>query len=86
MLDVHVFEVNGFLSRERVKNALEQGPVLVAIHPLLVYPGLHFLEFETGERVEGEPEPVPSFYHKITNEETFCCTGQVEYSNHVVHF
>ena len=58
-----------------MENALEQGPVLVAMHPMLIGIGLHFFELEAGVGVKGEPEPVFPWYHKVTNEQTLGCTG-----------
>lgn len=86
MLDIQIFEVDGLLGRKRVENALEQGPVLVAMHPMLIYTRLHLFKFEAGEGVKGEPEPVFPFYHKVTDEQTLCCACQVQDSDHVVHF
>ena len=69
-----------------MENALEQGPVLVTMHPMLIYTGLHLFEFEAGERVKGEPEPVLPFDHKVADEQTLCCSCQVQDSDHVIHF
>ncbi len=69
-----------------MENALEQRPMLVAMHPMLIYTVLHLLKLEAGERVKGEPEPIIPFYHKVADEQTFCCTCQVQDSDDVVHF
>ena len=86
MLDVQVFEVNGLLGWKRVENALEQGPMLVTMHPMLMYAGLHLFKVEAGERVEGEPEPVFPIDHKVTDKQTLCCSRQIQDPDHVVHF
>lgn len=86
MLDVQVLEINGRLVRKRVEYALKEGPVLVAMHPVLIYAGLHLLEFKPGERVEGEVEPIFPVYPKVTDEQTLCCARQVQNPDHVVHF
>lgn len=69
-----------------MEDALEQGPVLVAMHPMLIYAELYLFKLEAGEGVKGEPQPVFPFYHKVTDEQTLCCTCQVQDSDHVVHF
>ena len=86
MLDIQIFEVEGFQGGESVEDALEQGPVLVAMNPMLIYTWLYFFEFKPRERVEGEPEPVLPFYHQVTNEEPFRCAGQVQNSDHIIDF
>ena len=70
-----------------MENALKQGPVLVPMHPLLllIYTRLHLFEFEAGEGMKGKLEPVFPFYHKVTDEQTLCCTCQVQDSDYVVH-
>jgi hypothetical protein len=65
--DVQVFEVNRLLIRKRIENALEHCPVLVAMHPMLIYPGFHLFEFEAGVGVKGEPVPVLPFHPEVSN-------------------
>ena len=69
-----------------MENTLEQGPVLVAMHPVLIFTGPHLLEFEAGKGMKGEPEPVFPIYHEITDEKTLCRACQVQDSDHVVYF
>jgi hypothetical protein len=69
-----------------MKNTLKKGPMFVTMHPMLIYTGLYFLKLEAGERMEGEPEPIFPFYHKITDEKTLCGACQVQNSDHIVHF
>ena len=68
MLYIQVFEVDGLLVGKCMENPLEQGPVLIAMNPVLVDARLHLLEFKARERMKGEPEPVSPIYHKVTNE------------------
>lgn len=63
MLDVQVLQVDGLLGRKGMENALEQGPMLVAMYPMLIYTRLHFFEFKPRKRVKGEPKPVCPLHH-----------------------
>ncbi len=69
-----------------MENTLKEGPALVATHPMLIHTGLHLSELEAGEGVKGEIEPIFPLHHKVTDEQTLCCTGQVEDADHLVHF
>ena len=55
MFHVKIFEIDGLLGRERVEDTLEQGPMLIAMHPMLIQASLHLLELEAGVRVKGKP-------------------------------
>ena len=69
-----------------MEDTLEQWPILVAMHPMLIDTRFHLLELEAGERVKGEPEPVFSFYDEITDEQTLCCTCQIQDSDNIIYF
>jgi hypothetical protein len=70
---------------EGVKDALEQGPVLVAMHPMLVCVRLDLLEFEAGIRMEAKPEPILSWWYEVTDKQTLCCPSQVQHSYYLVN-
>lgn len=86
VFDVKVLQVDFLKVGKGVKNALEKRGVLIAMHPVLIHPGLYLFELEAGEGVESEVEPVFSVYHKIADEETLCCARQIKHTNNVVDF
>jgi len=85
MSRVQVLEVDRALFRECMKDALEEGCMGVAMYPVFIDPWLHFLEFETRVRVEGEPEPVFPFDHEISNEQPLSGPCQVQDPDNFVH-
>ena len=85
MLDVQVLEIYGRLVRKRIEQALEEGRVVVAMYPVLIYAGLHLLELKAGERVEGEVEPIFPVHPKVTDEQALCCARQVQDPDYVIH-
>lgn len=56
------------------------------MHQVCIHTKLHLFKFGAGEGVKGEPEPVFPFYHKVSDEQTLCCTCQVQDSDYVIHF
>ena len=69
-----------------MEDALKQGPVLVAMHPMLVCIRLQLSKLEAGVGVKGKPEPILPFDYKITDEQPFGSTCQVQDSDYIVHF
>ena len=77
MLHIQVFDIDRRLVWKGMEYALERGPMLVAVDPMLEDTGLHFFEFEAGIGVKGEPEPVFPLNHKVADKQAFCCTCQI---------
>src|SRR5688572_137635 len=67
-----------------MEDALELGPVLVAVYPVLVGVCFDLFELEAGVGVEAEPEPVLPRCHEVTDKQALCCTSQVEHSYYLV--
>lgn len=86
MLNIQVLEINLSLIGERVKNPLEQRRVFISVNPLLVYSWLDLFETKAGVGVECKPQPVVSFYPKITNEESLGCTCQIKHTDDLIDF
>lgn len=86
MLDIQVFEIDGFFGWKCMENALKQWPMLIAMHPMFIYTGFRLFKFEPGKGMKGKPKPVFPFDHQVTDEQTLCCTCQVQDPDHVVYF
>ena len=80
MPDVQVFQIDGLLVWECVKESLEELPVFVSVYPMLIRTRLYFFELKTRVRMERKPMPIFSVYPQVSDEQTFCSTRQVEYT------
>ena len=86
ILDVKILQIDRVLIGERLENALEQFPVLIAVDPVFENSWLNFFELKTGVRMESKPVPVWSFDNKVADKKSFGCASQVQHPNHFVHF
>jgi hypothetical protein len=81
VLDVEILQIDWFPVWKRVKDSLEQAPVLIAMDPVFEDSGFYFSELETGIRMEGEPVPVLSVDHQIANEKAFSRASEIQHAD-----
>lgn len=84
MLDIEILQIYGVLVRKRLKDALEEFPVLVSMDPVLISVGLDLLELKPRPWMERKPEKVLPLDPEVANEETLGCSGQVQNPNDIV--
>jgi hypothetical protein len=60
---VQIFEIDRSLLGECMKDALEKGRVLIAMHPMLVGVWLYFFEVKSRVRMKSKPVPLISWYY-----------------------